>query len=925
VGQVEDIAVTVSAGPEALSSVDLSDVTSADVKVLAQPAGASDFSLAAGASRTFELRIEGTAAGPADVDSTATGTAADGQSVRGSATDDFRLTGPGLRITLATSPAQLTLHVNDKGEVVPGKVTVTVTFTNPSKATMASAQLLLLAPEPVVRSQQLNQLALARGALPISVGPFAASSHATRKFTLSVTGDGKYQWRALAIYPDASKPGGNGRASAVGGAFEATVPYLYLRASRQSDAQAGTASTQGGSDSVKGGQSWYVEGEVKDLSSYQALCLSPLFANSSGNAISTGLQDVSQQNAGTETPPLAGLLRPGQTVPLGMLVRTSSTGPTQSSVDIDVNAYKADPGASCQVEEDGTLDGQGQALGADQMAVQKGSTSYSVHVDVSADPDPSQVSSGTLNFIGGFAKGSFDFYGGIVQALGAVAKWAANNPDALYNVTTLPYNPAAQAELEQAFLGHVSALTSLFVGYMEKVVPETPGYNPFQVAAITWARVGDDAYAKITKASASWSQQWTKRIERDYANGAPESWLRDWSEVAGETVGQLQAVFLQLFVEKTFTEIASQAPKLEEVGEALTDEPKVITSSKDGVVPVNRVLSATDLERGWGITEAVAAKLRAIAKQFDVLIGARSRQTVSIELEKLGAIWKNSNFHQKTVSFIDRAYLGMNIGQGLLGFRSFTEEGIAYARKLIIDSGLSSSKKLEALGRLDDRIAENGKYFKKMQELANLERRACPNCPLTKGWLNAGFNSTESGSVAARTAGTRWRRFMLRETSIYGDNGAFLGTQYEPFEEAPNLAQYAKHPDVPLPQSASLCIRDLGTVLCPITGDIDLVYITNIFGGALDPETMYKVFKALDDAGFAHTDLVTWVEQQTGRYFFPGKEGQLAGLAPGGEACVQFAPDGIERATYITLLDSLAVGPNSFWLLIDGGFRPSMH
>jgi len=130
---------------------------------------------------------------------------------------------------------------------------------------------------------------------------------------------------------------------------------------------------------------------------------------------------------------------------------------------------------------------------------------------------------------------------------------------------------------------------------------------------------------------------------------------------------------------------------------------------------------------------------------------------------------------------------------------------------------------------------------------------------------------------------------------------------------------------VPLPLSASLCIRDLGTVLCPITGDIDLVYITNVFGGALDPEKMYQVFKALDDAGFAHTDLVTWVEQQTGKFFFPGKEGQLAGLVPGEESCAQFAPDSIERGTYVTLKDSLSVGPNSYWLLIDGGYHPAMH
>jgi hypothetical protein len=196
VGQDETIGVTVTAGAQALSSVDLSDVTSADVKVVAEPPGASDFSLAAGTSRTFDLRIEGVAAGSADLSSTATGVAAGGQRVRGSATDDFRLTGPGLRITLATSPAQLKLAVNDKGEVVPGKVTVTVTFTNTSKATIDNAQLLVLAPTAVVRSQQLNKLGLPSSALPLSLGDLPAGAKAVfRKFTLAVTGDGKVMRR----------------------------------------------------------------------------------------------------------------------------------------------------------------------------------------------------------------------------------------------------------------------------------------------------------------------------------------------------------------------------------------------------------------------------------------------------------------------------------------------------------------------------------------------------------------------------------------------------------------------------------------------------------------------------------------------------------------------------------------------------------
>ena len=238
-----------------------------------------------------------------------------------------------------------------------------------------------------------------------------------------------------------------------------------------------------GADWVTGGQSWYVGGQIKNLSSHQSLCLAPLFAQADGNAISTGLQDVSEVNANTEERRrFAGLMKPGQSFPLGMLVRTSSTGGTQGSVAFEIKAFKADPGASCQVQLDGKLTGAGAALTADEMNVQKESTSYVVHVDVSVNPDPTP-SAGYLNFFGGFAKGSFDFYGGIAQSIGAVAKWAYNNPDTYLKLASaFTGNPIAQADLLERMNEHVMAVSSLIVNYLQTVVPGT-GENPFEIAA----------------------------------------------------------------------------------------------------------------------------------------------------------------------------------------------------------------------------------------------------------------------------------------------------------------------------------------------------------------------------------------------------------------------------------------------------------
>ena len=695
------------------------------------------------------------------------------------------------------------------------------------------------------------------------------------------------------------------------------MPLLYFEADLHRD----NIQHHNSADYVKGGVSWYVGGRIKNLSLHQALCLSPIYAQEDGNAISTGPQDVSQRNAKVLAPPIAGLIKPGQSFPLGMLVHTSSTGGTKGSIDLTLKAFKAKQGASCQVQEDGKLTGAGDRLKDDEMKIQKGSLSFDVHVDVSVNPDPKRQA-GLLNFFGGFAKGSFEFYGGIVQSIGAVAKWSYNNPKTYFTLVRASMgDPVAAADLLSRMSSHMMTATSLIVNYLETVVPVTND-DPFTLAAQTWTHVGNDAYAQIAKASEKWSKHWTDQLEHDYANGASVDIWRDYAGIAGEGVGQLQAVALQLFVEKLFAQMAAtKASQMEAAAAKVTDAEKVITSSKDGAVAAGRVLSIADKEQGWGITEAIAKKLRAIAEEFDVLIGARSRQAISVHWEKLGAVLKNSNFHQKTVSALDRLFVGMDIPEGLLGFRSFTAEGTAELVSKIRAAGLSPAQEAEALARVAARIKEHHADFPHMQELLNWEHRACRTCPTQKGWVNAGFNASDSGAAAGRTSTSRWRRFTMVEKPL-GPNGRY-GVQYMPYEEAPNLAHLANNPAAKLPE---LCIRKLGTVLCPITGDIDLVYITNKYGGSLTPEQMYKVFKALDDAGFQHTDLVTWVEQLTQNYYFPGKAGQLEGLVPGKEACVQFSKDGIERATYLAPLDqSIAIGPNSYQLSIRGGAFPDMR
>lgn len=237
-GQTISVPVTVSAGANALSSVSLATLkvvaagsttpsgATAIFTVTSTPPGTTGFSLAANGSKTFTYQLRATATGVASVGVTATGKEVTGTKVTASAQQPIAVTTKALVITLVSSPGTTKLSVNEKGAIESKKVNVVVTFANVTKKTITGVQLIGLDPEPQDKTQALNQLALPKKSIPLMIGTVAPGAKLKKTFTLSVNGDGAYEWRALALYNDPTAKGGNGRAIAVGGPFEAKVPLL---------------------------------------------------------------------------------------------------------------------------------------------------------------------------------------------------------------------------------------------------------------------------------------------------------------------------------------------------------------------------------------------------------------------------------------------------------------------------------------------------------------------------------------------------------------------------------------------------------------------------------------------------------------------------------------------------------------------------
>jgi hypothetical protein len=114
-------------------------------------------------------------------------------------------------------------------------------------------------------------------------------------------------------------------------------------------------------------------------------------------------------------------------------------------------------------------------------------------------------------------------------------------------------------------------------------------------------------------------------------------------------------------------------------------------------------------------------------------------------------------------------------------------------------------------------------------------------------------------------------------------------------------------------------------VLCTVTGDTDGVYITSVDGGPVPKDTLLKVYAELQAAGWQHPETLTWINDQ-GQFYFGAKAKILKGLEQGGgEAMVEFGPDGKRRATYLDLDQSSLLGTNNYYVRVVGGYTDYTH
>ena len=903
VGDSMAVSVKVTAVNGPVKSIDLGNglTTSGDaVKIVSKPGGLKGFSLGADSSRSFTYRVTGDKDGKASLSASASGQTSSGQAVNGSDSTTVEVGAKALAIRIVTVPNKVELDVDDKGAVAPGEVTTKVVITNNSAAKIDGVQLLALSPEPVDPTQQLDQLAFPRGTFPDKIGTLGPKATETRTYTLKVTGDGKYQLRALALYADSSAKGGNGRATSTGGNFESVVPLLFYKASRDSD----NVTEQGSAAIVKGGSTWYVSGELKNESSYQNLCVFPMAPSLIGNASATGPTNIADGSVRMIGGPFAGTLAPGKRVSLQMFVDTSPAGSTDGKVALEPVAVKIKPGTKC---ERSVVEGLPR-LGEKEKSIVPHSTEFEVHVDTSV-PLAEKHSTDVINIAGGVVKSVFvDTF---EQMLALVAlSHEANSTVELYNkeIHFYPLALATAATMKAAQLLYTAG--DVYAAYWRTASEQEKDSLYYRVGNVV-ANVTGDFLGNSKQAVQEAAQPFMADLEQAYAHGDDARVYQLWGELGGHV---LQQALTMVFMEALGAQIVKTAPELEAIAVKAGEDweaSAAVTGVETGTlapdaaletVPAGTHLKPPDLPL-WGQDVTADAEFASIAKKCDCLIGVRGRSPGSIQKLERGSVWKHENLKPKNVNDIDVDFLGFRqADMSEVRFRTYTPEQEAAIRQKIEGANLTADEKTAVLDRFETRLGEK-QYVQRIEGFSK------------RGQIDVGFNYRDNG--VNRSSTSALRKFDLGSAAIPEENGIPAGgTYFTPYQENPQAAKLVKNGGK-LPDD---CIAKLLSVLCTVTGDMDGVYVTRLDGSAIPPSEMVKIYGWLQEAGWQHPETLTWIDNE-GQFFFGAKAKILKGLEQGGgEAMIEYAPDGVRRATYLDLSQSSLLSRTDFRVRIVGGY-----
>lgn len=769
-----------------------------------------------------------------------------------------------LEITLdaVPRPAVYPLAVTAKGEVEPRTIRFEVRVKNTSKRVLRRIRLVGLFPQPVDPTTKPDQLAFAKDLLPIEIGTLAPGATFARAgdgaLPLTVTGDGEYRIRALATYAESSFSRTRS-AEGTGGRFEVTVPPLWFDASLEKTGYAPSgAGGSGGGTWVKAGQPARITGRVKNLSSVKTLCLEPVVnvAKLPGNSSGWPL-DITRFKVEEEAPPLGGVLKPKESLPFTHLVRTVVDGAPRGTVEYAPRAGLLEEGGACVMTKPAP-----SPLGAKEIVVTNGSARHRISVDVRDPRYTPTVGSVLAEWYGGItygaAKGSADFFSaGLASARESLS------------VESLLANSADPLGVYRGFARTIKA-SELLGRYWETATPQDKQRIHTHVWSVL-SRAAGDGWMPIRSQIDSIVDPWMQRVAVSAATGNYD----DVANALGSAYGYVgQQVTLTVALTGLGDAVIAELPALATRFKAVA---QVVTHRSLKGIPPGKIFNPTEKANLLGITAKQSAEVSAVAVKHGVRIGAKGRSPASIKRLEMGDVWKPEPIKPKNVDAIDRTWLNFKSPVGTVAAKRFSPQERAEILKRIANSNRSNDEKQVILDRLALRIQEEPEIV----AMEGFARRR--QVDVGKNYRDNGFSPEEAPYISDK------REFELGRVEYAGS------TEFVPMMENKLTGKIAR-----------------------ITGDIDGLYILTPAGMALTVAQHREILEDLWKTGWQNPETLTWIRE--GEFMFKSKQKILAKHAPGGEAAIEWGPDGIDRAVYLNLEQSTLVGPRQFWLNVVGGY-----
>jgi hypothetical protein len=680
-----------------------------------------------------------------------------------------------------------------------------------------------------------------------------------------------------------------------------------------------------GAGLIKAGTAFTEQVTLKDISKTKTVVVAPIYPTLSGNANGGALQPVGGvvqrqiTSLSTANPSPIVVLAPGQEQVFDSVIYTDASkvlgtdnggkkvsGGTRATVQFAMpNAFVLKAGNNLE------------PLDPRQIVVEKGSTDkITVSIDDSApDQMPFNGYLAAEDISWGLVLGLYHFTVGLVQgvctAIKALGSAVVNLPTAVINYVD------AEAQLWQEVKDD-PVESALFLNIVTNQMLLVYKQAPFLLK-----KLGD-----LKAAVDSAVYQHFNQIEQDWREGDWEAAVTAWAddganlsanllilnpELMAGAIGDATLARVPGVVEDLDAAEAAQFAK----NDAVVDEALGTGSSEgeiaeaeaaDEALAPGNILSPERMAQIFGVSPAEFASMVETAKKYDVLITLRSRASEAISLVEKGLSYvKPAAIKLKTVSAIDVKYLGYPADIALDGQEVSTIGQVLVKQPLFLSADCPAAC---ALPKFQADILSLG-VTRDSPEFYEIQSR----------WVQryGEWISNDPGYVSNLETASKDHVLTLDwhwgENHIYPD--MVQSAQKVGFRMAPGPAG-ALVPEVRLP----------GQAWKSVTGDIDLVSITNTDNSALSNEQYVEVLEEMG-AGpvqIQHPATATWYSQvNDDTFLFDPNDPNFADKAKYMQAdkccLMQIGPDGKARAVQFQLDGSQFVDQNNYYINYVGGYR----